>query len=150
DARGRADVEAMIMSNGLDRSIAERGERALEQAGGIRVRMRIEQARSVGIGLTIWQGGAGFPSLGQKGKPMEEVVSDALKDRAEWLATEATVDEHLADQLVLPALFARGESRWRASRVTEHLRTVLWVAGHFVDFDYALDEGTGLVSIRPR
>ena len=102
-----------------------------------------------GIAVTLHTAHAGFSSLGQKGKPMEKVVQEALDEFAAWRDSEASVDEHLADQLVLPALFAEGESRWRTHRVTEHLRTVLWVARHFVDFEYGLDEAQGTVTLRP-
>jgi RNA 3'-terminal phosphate cyclase (ATP) len=47
------------------------------------------------------------------------------------LASHATVDRHLADQLVCFAALARGASRWRAPEPTPHLRTNLALAERF-------------------
>jgi RNA 3'-terminal phosphate cyclase (ATP) len=47
------------------------------------------------------------------------------------LASHATVDRHLADQLVCFAALARGASRWRAPGPTPHLRTNLALAERF-------------------
>ena len=45
----------------------------------------------------------GFTALGERGKPMEAVALNALRDFQKWFATGAGVDEHLADQLALPS-----------------------------------------------
>ena len=45
-----------------------------------------------------------------------------------------------------------GESRWTTSRVTKHLRTVLWVVPQFLPVEASLAEnpdGSGLVILRP-
>ena len=43
----------------------------------------------------------------------------------------ATVDRHIADQLVLFAALAHGTSRYIVPRETEHLTTNLWLIGQF-------------------
>ncbi|MBI4330125.1 MAG: RNA 3'-phosphate cyclase [Chloroflexi bacterium] len=45
----------------------------------------------------------------------------------EDLATGATVDRFLADQLIIFAALARGVSRYRIPRLTEHVETNLWL-----------------------
>jgi RNA 3'-terminal phosphate cyclase (ATP) len=47
------------------------------------------------------------------------------------LASGATVDRHLADQLVLFAGLAPATTRYRAPADREHLRTNLWLAERF-------------------
>jgi RNA 3'-terminal phosphate cyclase (ATP) len=145
--REEAELRAVIMSNNLDGSVADRGGEALQQLGTVHVSKRIDRARSTGIAVTVHTLHAGFCSLGERGKPVEMVAQDAVTEASSWLASGATVDEHLADQLVLPALFATGESSWTTNRVTDHLRTVLWTAGHFVDFEFDLNEDSGTVTI---
>ena len=96
-------------------------------------------------------GGGGFTSLGERGKPMERVAADALRDFQKWHASGAAVDEHLADQLVLPCSLVQGESRWTTPVITEHLRTVLQVAQQFLPITYTLEEradGCGLVTLQ--
>ena len=76
-------------------------------------------------------GGGGWVSLGERGKPMERVAADAIRGFQNWQGGTAATDEHLADQLVLPCALIAGESRWTTPLVTDHLRTVLFVAQQF-------------------
>jgi RNA 3'-terminal phosphate cyclase (ATP) len=96
-------------------------------------------------------GCGGFTSLGERGKPVERVALEAVRDFQKWLASGAAIDEHLADQLVLPCALVDAESRWTTPAITEHLRTVLVVAQQFLPIAYTLeerDDGSGLVSLR--
>ena len=96
-------------------------------------------------------GRGGWVILGERGKPIEKVAADAIDGFREWQATNASVDEHLADQLALPCALIDGVSRWTTPRVTEHLRTVLWVTQQFLPIVYAIQEredGSGLITLR--
>src|SRR5207302_10830115 len=95
-------------------------------------------------------GGAGA-ARGGRGKPMERVAEEAVKGFKRWFESGAGVDEHLADQLALPAALIPQESRWTTPDVTEHLHTVLWVAQQFLPIEYAIEprtDGSGLVTVR--
>jgi RNA 3'-terminal phosphate cyclase (ATP) len=59
------------------------------------------------------------------------VVGLVARDLLADLASGATVDRHLADQLVLFACLARGTTRYRVPADSEHLRTNLWLAERF-------------------
>ena len=74
---------------------------------------------------------------------MEAVAETACEAFLDWWKSGATCDEHLADQLVLPMALARGVSRWTTPAVTEHLRTVLWVAQQFLPIEARIEEGPG-------
>jgi len=96
-------------------------------------------------------GFGGFTALGAPGKPMETVAHEAVDRFRTWWRSGAACDEHLADQLALPAALAAGESRWSAPRVSSHVRTVLWVLGQFLPVETRLEErgdGTALVTLR--
>jgi RNA 3'-terminal phosphate cyclase (ATP) len=64
---------------------------------------------------------AGFSALGERGVPAERVAERAASDLRAWLDGDAPVDEHLADQLVVPLALCGG--RVRVPRVTAHLRS---------------------------
>jgi RNA 3'-terminal phosphate cyclase (ATP) len=64
-----------------------------------------------------------YTALGERGKRAERVAEEACGAFLAFLHTEATVDEYLADQLVLPLALARGPSRFRTPRITSHLLT---------------------------
>ena len=62
------------------------------------------------------------------------------------------MDYFLADQLILPALFASGASAWTTHRATSHLRTLLWLVPQFVRTGVELTQqtdGNSLVRILP-
>lgn len=65
----------------------------------------------------------GFTGLGERGKPAEEVATEAARAALEFLQSDACVDAHLADQLLLPTILAGVSLRFRAPSLTTHLRT---------------------------
>jgi RNA 3'-terminal phosphate cyclase (ATP) len=82
---------------------------------------------------------------------MEQVAEGPCEAFMAWWRSGAVCDEHLADQLALPMSLAQGASCWTTSVVTEHLRTVLWVAGQFLPVESSIEQredGTGLVTLR--
>jgi len=150
---GHTGSTARVITSGLPKGVGERGRSQLGRSYELSP-IEVLDRPSAGAGAAVFvahefeNAFAGFTGLGERGKPMESVAEEAGKPAADWFKSEATVDEHLADQLVLPAVFAKGQSRWRTSLVTEHLRTVAWLALHFVDREIEIDESTGLVSVR--
>jgi RNA 3'-terminal phosphate cyclase (ATP) len=64
---------------------------------------------------------AGFDSLGEKGLPAEEVANRAVEAFDAFRAGEGAVDEHTADQLMIP--LALGGGRIRIPSVTAHVET---------------------------
>jgi RNA 3'-terminal phosphate cyclase (ATP) len=75
---------------------------------------------------------AGFTSLGELGKPAEQVAEEAVQDLQVYLEAGAAVDRYLADQLVLPLALAEGASCFSTEAVTEHLMTNAWVVNRFL------------------
>ena len=74
---------------------------------------------------------ASFGALGQRGKPAELVADEAVSELLAFHASGATLDVHLADQALLPAALAGGESVFVAERASGHLRTNAWVIERF-------------------
>jgi RNA 3'-terminal phosphate cyclase (ATP) len=158
--RGRLrSLRARVITCGLPEHVAERGRTTIEQSMkqvGRRVEVECLDLPSAGTGAAVvlaaeCEGGYGaFTSIGERGKPMEKVAEEPCREFMEWWKRGAACDEHLADQLVLPLSLAPGESRWTTAAVTEHLRTVLWVAQQFLPIEYTLEEredGTGDVAL---
>jgi RNA 3'-terminal phosphate cyclase len=73
-----------------------------------------------------------FFGLGARGKPAEAVANEAVDQALAYRDADAPVDEHSADQLILPLAFAEGVSEYRVSRVTKHLLTNIDVVQKFV------------------
>ena len=79
------------------------------------------------------QDGVIITAYGRKGLPSEQVAGLACHALLAYHKSGAAADMHLADQLVLPAALATGESSWTTCRVTRHLLTNVWVVQQFLD-----------------
>ena len=159
--RGRLQtLRAIVTTSQLPDHVADRAEEVFRKelkGYGVPVQVEKRSLDSNGAGAAVlliaeYQNGeGGWVSLGERGKSMERVAADAIRGFQNWQGGSAATDEHLADQLVLPCALIAGESRWTTPLVTDHLRTVLFVAQQFLPIEYALEEqagGGGLVILR--
>ena len=73
-----------------------------------------------------------YYALGERGKPAERVADEAVEALEDFLAGDGAIDEYLADQLLLPLVFASGSSALRTARITAHLVTNAWVIRQFL------------------
>lgn len=95
---------------------------------------------------------AGFSNLGEKGVPAEKVAEAVAADFRDFCDSRAPIDRHLADQLLLPLIFAEGPSTYRAQAVTQHLLTNAATIGLFrrVHIQISGTEGKpGVIDVRP-
>jgi RNA 3'-terminal phosphate cyclase (ATP) len=118
------------MAAACERRLADQGVAAAIE------RREDESASRAGAGLAIWAetstgcrlGADRAGALRRSAEAIGRQVAGALlADRA----SGASVDRHLADQLVLFAALAHGTTRYRVPAETEHLRTNLWLAERF-------------------
>jgi RNA 3'-terminal phosphate cyclase (ATP) len=141
DRPARAAMSLHVaLSDALPVTIAERAEarvrrRLKPDADGLAVHVdrRPTLSPSVSLLLVAHYGdvSAGFTAHGKRGVPTEDLVDDLIREYRDFERGDGVVDEHLADQLVLPMLFAAGPSRYRAAVVSEHLRTMAWLVGQW-------------------
>lgn len=157
------NVPASVLSvcSNLPRSVAERqltsavnylfmkGMKCdLKQVG-------VEDSISVGSTILVYSVGSAGPfvgadSLGERGKPAEQVGREAAQVFVREVSFGAPLDRHVADMLVSFLAFADGESRIRVSSVTQHLTTNLYVASEFTGCRFKVSEepsGAALVTI---
>lgn len=117
-------IHYSIISSGIPPHVAEREENELRKifpdAKGKKENMA---AASPGNALTIWSGFCGASSLGDIGKPAEKVAKEACDALSSSLASGAAVDSHLADQLLIYAALAKGETGFTTEKFTSHLST---------------------------
>lgn len=138
------------------------GQRQKKQAGeclrkrGFDPQIEIVDAPSPGQGTAVFlmaeyeHAVAGFSSLGKRGKPAEKVAEEACREFMAYHHSGACLDQHLADQLILPLALASGPSAFTTCEITQHLLTNVWVVGQFLDvrFEIEGEEGqTGKVRV---
>jgi RNA 3'-terminal phosphate cyclase (ATP) len=72
-----------------------------------------------------------FTGFGERGRPAEEVAKSAVEAAKAWLEAGVPVDEHLADQLLIPMVLAGGGS-FRTTKPSLHTTTNAEVIQRFL------------------
>ncbi len=91
-----------------------------------------------------------YYGLGAIGKRAEAVADEAVDGLLGFLKTDGVIDEHLADQLVLPLALSKEPSHFVTPKVTQHLLTNIEVIEKFLPVKIEVDdmgERGGRVSI---
>ena len=104
----------------------------------------LEQSHDAGITVVS--------SMGEKGRRAEDVAAAACDELQRFTAADVPIDEHLADQLLVPMALAGGGT-FRTLAVTPHTITNAAVIERFlpVRFSIAQDEdGATRISVAPR
>lgn len=150
-------IDAAAITANLPADVAERGVRRIRRAldstrPAPNVFPVVALAPSPGAAVVLCCKGeaavAGFSAVGRRGRPMERVADEAVDQYLSWRASGSSCDEHLADQLVLPAVLASGESCWSMPRASCHLETVISVASLFLDVTANLSEAGSRWEVR--
>jgi len=99
---------------------------------------------SPGSGIDLWAVAnhtrLGANALGARGKRAEEVGSEAAADLIRQLNSGAALDEWMGDQILPFLAVAGGASAVSIARITDHLRTNLWVIKHFLPLETQIKE----------
>jgi RNA 3'-terminal phosphate cyclase (ATP) len=154
------EVSVLSAASNLPRQIIDRqaaqADFCLRKQGIV---ARIEKAvpPSPGKGTVVFvraeyeRARAGFTAYGRIGKPAEEVAEEACRAFARYHRHGQPVDEHLADQLLLPLALAHGASEYAVSGITQHLLTEAWLIGQFLPVEILIsgeERRPGMVAIR--
>ncbi len=105
----------------------------------------IETSASPGSSILVYSASdfgphVGGDSIGELGKRAEAVGAEAADRFLESALAKVPVDPFLADMLVLPLALAKGRSKYRVVRVTEHMRTNLQVVNQMVGCKYSIEQ----------
>jgi len=122
------ETHAIIRYSKLPQHIVQREKKVLQTHGIHNINICQDDAFSPGNSVTIWQGFCGAYAVGERGKPAEQVANEAITD---FKKEKADVDRHLADQLLIYAVMAKGESRYSTSTHSTHFKTNMHVIKQF-------------------
>jgi RNA 3'-terminal phosphate cyclase (ATP) len=154
------EIKGISALSNLPKHIAQRQQqRAMRRLQDLTKNVKIElfDAPSIGQGTVIFLKAifehtvAGFSALGERGKRAEKVADEACDELREFIDTDAAVEPHLSDQLVLLMALAEGNSAFTTSKITRHLTTNIWLVEKFLPLRFHVvgQEGKpGEVSIR--
>jgi RNA 3'-terminal phosphate cyclase (ATP) len=130
---------ARICLAGLPRQVAQREAETLRRRLALAPEQCVihEHAEALGPGNTVhvFTAGDGFANVftgfGSPRVRAEQVAGDALASAEAFIASGASVDEHLADQLLLPLAIARGGS-FTTTAPSNHTRTQSLILQEFL------------------
>ena len=80
----------------------------------------------------------GSDSLGELGKPAEKVGQEAAEALCQEIKTEAPVDKHLGDQLIVYMALANGRSEIKVEEVTLHALSCIHVSKIILGADFKI------------
>ena len=155
-ARGattRRRARALVAN--LSRAVGERKLAVVhERLGWAPEEMTVEEVASAGPGNALIleveseQGREVFSGFGEPGRRSEEVARAATDEVRAFVAADAPVGQHLADQLLIPLALA-GAGAFRTLRPTLHTTTNAALCGRFLERALTItreEGGTALVT----
>ncbi len=135
---------ALRMKETAELSLATQGKPVL-------VRQSYSATANTGAAITLWARCTdcvlGASALGDRGVSAEKVAEAAARALRATLDADVPMDEHLADQLV-PYLAVCGGAL-RTGRITDHLKSNVYVCEKFLDVKFEIDEEAGVVTCQP-
>jgi len=87
----------------------------------------------------------GADRAGEPRRTSEEIGRYVARSLLEDLDSGATVDRHLADQLIIYAALAEGESRYLIPRATEHVETNLWLVENILGAEVRMEKNMVII-----
>ncbi|MBD1906479.1 RNA 3'-terminal phosphate cyclase [Funiculus sociatus GB2-A5] len=152
EVRGLAVVTQL--PSHIPQRMASRAENLLHEAH-LKATVRPLRERGVAPGAGIFLTAeyedslAGFGALGRLGLPADKVAEIACQELLNFHKTNAPVEEHLADQLLLPTALGSETSQYRVAEISTHLTTNAWVIHQFGIASITIDEVERVVTVTP-
>jgi RNA 3'-terminal phosphate cyclase (ATP) len=128
---GKSDtLSAIIRISRLPLHITQREKAVLLQHQVHNIEISEDDSFSPGNVITLWQSYRGASVLGERGKPAEKVALEVVEL---FRQENSNVDYYLADQLLIYAALAKGDTAYSTSQISDHLRTNRYVLAQFID-----------------
>jgi len=141
----KMSIKGISLCCNLPRHVAERQRRSASKllaCAGYDDSIQIDDIKeekpfSQGSVICLWVDSPGvfigFSALGEKGKQSEKVGVEAVGGLLRELNSDCCVDFHTADNLILWASLAVGETKFTTSKVSLHTKTAIELARIFTD-----------------
>lgn len=105
-----------------------------------------------GTAVSLWaefeNGLLGSSALGERGKPAEQVGKEAAELLKKEIDSGACVDVHAADQLMVFAALAKGETVYKTSEISSHAKTNAWLSEKICGSKIVLNEQEKTILIK--
>jgi RNA 3'-phosphate cyclase len=88
----------------------------------------------------------GSTIYGELGKPAEKIGEECAKAIMKQINSNACLDEHMADQILLYMALA-GNSKISVTEITNHCKTNMWVIEKFLPIKFEINEKEKIISV---
>jgi RNA 3'-phosphate cyclase len=88
----------------------------------------------------------GANSLGELGKPAEKIGEDCAKFLMKQIDSNACLDEHMADQILIYMALA-SSSEISVAEITNHCKTTMWVIEKFLPVKFKINEKERIIKL---
>ena len=82
-------------------------------------------------------------ALGKKGVSADKIADKAINEFESFMATEGAIDQYLADQILLPIVFAGSASEFATCKITNHLLTNIEVIKSLLPVEIKINGSMG-------
>jgi RNA 3'-terminal phosphate cyclase (ATP) len=123
---------------GAEQALRNRGIQAEVEIGALESRSR---STAIAVSGSFEHSRCCFTGLGEPGKRAEVIGREVAGEFLRFLDSGAFLDEHMADQILLPASVAAGDSEFTCPGVTEHFLSNGGVISLFKRKSYELLQG---------
>ncbi len=101
----------------------------------------LENAESKGCAILIYLASdfgqiIGVDQIGERGIKSEEIGKNVAEKFVEYYLNNVSVDDFLADMIILPLSLSSGRSIFTVKNITNHFKTNLQIINQFLDFEY--------------
>lgn len=150
-------LSSLLSDRKVSERMAERCQKRLKDAG-LHPEIEIVQDRrespafeetsvQPGACLALWAETdtgcrIGADMAGARGRPAEEIGEKTAQFLLQDIRSGATVDRHLADQIIPFAALAEGVSRYRIPEMTDHVEARIWLIGRMLGAEAEVDGQT--------
>lgn len=146
-----SEIKGIAHSSNLPCHIVERMAKAAKSKLSYPCDIETECLKgfSTGTGIALFaicEGSVlGSSSLGEVGKPAEKVGEEAAGQLTAELESASTLDSHMSDQIIPYLALAKGTSRIRVSKLTNHLTTNIRIVEKILGLKFEIAEQDGYV-----
>jgi RNA 3'-phosphate cyclase len=143
--RGRSHASEALRTRGVAERQHEGAMAILKRLDSpVEIKVGYRPTKSPGCGIDLWALARhtvlGANALGARGKRAEEVGAEAATALLRQMESGAALDEWMGDQILPFLAAAGGESAITVPRITDHLKTNLWVIDQFLPLKTRIQE----------
>ena len=154
------DARAVVTTANVSASIGSRAVshlKSMARNSNMPMETELVEVDSIGHGCHISvsiryeKGMGGGAAMGARTVWAETLAQAAFEEAFDWRGSDACIDPYLADQILLPCVFAEEPSSFTVSRLTKRFLTSVWVVKQFLPIHLTVrgsENHAGVVTIK--